>query len=267
MYYFPLITPDMKELPLYIKTIGDTLNETRVELPQGIGNYQLLYTESGSGMLEIGSKRYELQPGNLFVVGADIPHNYYSTKSPWKTIWLTFNGYAVHKIITFEHIVLKVSNAGFLYDFIYGSLDSEKNSSWSRKTSVDLYSFLLEIRDIIKSEANHIEYSPKLRLESVVSYINENLEKSLELQELCDIIDVSKSHLCRLFRQGYNMRPFEFITLVRLQKAKELMLTCPDIKIVELIKRIGYEDESYFCRKFKKYNNMTPNQFRKNGYL
>lgn len=267
MYYFPVITSETANLPLYIKTIGETPDEKRVELPCGISSYQLLYTESGGGILEINNKKYSLRAGDLFIISPNMSHNYYNIQRPWKTIWVTFNGSAVRTIININYMVLKLSDSEFLYDFLYKSLLLTKNTYWNKVTSVYLYEFLLEIQELIKSETHSDSYSPKKKLDQVISFIHNHYEKPIEIQELCDIINVSKTHLCRLFKKAYNMRPFEYITLIRLQKSKELLLTCPDIKISELIKKIGYEDESYFCKKFKEYNNMTPNQFKKYGYL
>jgi len=80
---------------------------------------------------------------------------------------------------------------------------------------------------------------------------------------MAESIDVSPQYLCRLFSNILRMRPFEYLTKFRIQKAKELLLGDCNIQISEVSKKIGYNDLSYFCALFKKFEGITPMEYRK----
>lgn len=57
------------------------------------------------------------------------------------------------------------------------------------------------------------------------------------------------------------MSIWNYLTEVRLEHAKELLKTT-DMKSYEIAFAVGYENPSYFSKIFKKYENMTPNEYR-----
>jgi len=65
-----------------------------------------------------------------------------------------------------------------------------------------------------------------------------------------------------MFKDAYNIRPFEYLTFLRLQKAKELLIKYPDMTISNISTSVGYNSPSYFLLIFKKSENMTPGDFR-----
>ena len=63
-------------------------------------------------------------------------------------------------------------------------------------------------------------------------------------------------------KKAYNMRPFTYITMLRIQKAKDLLISSPNMTIKEIAENVGYSSDSYFCLLFKKQEKLTPNEFR-----
>ncbi|MGO4270323.1 helix-turn-helix domain-containing protein [Paenibacillus sp. TAF58] len=58
-------------------------------------------------------------------------------------------------------------------------------------------------------------------------------------------------------------RPFEYINRFRIQKAKEFLQQFPDMKVKCIDEMVGFESPSYFIKRFKKSEGITPNNFRK----
>jgi YesN/AraC family two-component response regulator len=64
-----------------------------------------------------------------------------------------------------------------------------------------------------------------------------------------------------VFKKYMNLRPFEYLTKKRIQEAKRLLVQT-STPIAKIGKMVGYEDKSYFGYVFKKYEKVTPSEFR-----
>ena len=92
-------------------------------------------------------------------------------------------------------------------------------------------------------------------------YIIENCHRNISLEEVAQTVHLSHFYFSRLFKQekGYNF--VDFITKVRVDRAK-VMLQDPDYTVVQIAAEVGYQDASYFCRVFRHTMDMTPKQYR-----
>ena len=123
-----------------------------------------------------------------------------------------------------------------------------------------LYDFLIEFYRLISAVSGNSVVNPAVI--KAVDYINANYTDEITLEELCETAGVSKQHLCRLFRSALNSRPMEYIAKRRIQAAKEL-LSDTDKTIDEISEETGFCTGSYFCKLFRRYEGMTPSQFRR----
>ncbi|HZG86424.1 response regulator transcription factor [Paenibacillus sp.] len=73
---------------------------------------------------------------------------------------------------------------------------------------------------------------------------------------------VDPSYLSRLFKHETGVKFSEYLLSVRMQRAKELLETCPQLSISDVANAVGYNDSSYFVQLFKKYYGQTPGKFR-----
>lgn len=92
-------------------------------------------------------------------------------------------------------------------------------------------------------------------------YIVANCQHNLSLEEVAQTVHLSPFYFSRLFKKEKGYTFADFVTRVRLHKAKK-MLQNPDYTIVRIAAEVGYQDASYFCRVFRRECGMTPNQFR-----
>ena len=120
---------------------------------------------------------------------------------------------------------------------------------------------------LLKSNINESTYQLKPfiknQLQTVTEYIENHYGICITLEDLSSIINVTPQHLCRLFKQAYNMRPFEYVTRYRLKCAKELLLNSNDYTVKTIAEMVGYNDTSYFCDTFKEYEGCSPLEFKK----
>ena len=96
----------------------------------------------------------------------------------------------------------------------------------------------------------------------VVYYINNNNSQKLTLPDLSNVANYSVGHLSKEFKKEVGMSISDYIQLIRCQKAKELLETT-DAQIADISYIVGYEDNNYFVKVFKKQYGVTPSTYRK----
>lgn len=104
------------------------------------------------------------------------------------------------------------------------------------------------------------EYSKAVR-DSIV-YMEEHYDQNISLEEICTQIAVSKNYFCYLFKRETGMNLWNYLTLIRLNQARQLLETT-DLRSYEIALQVGYDNPSYFSKLFKKQERMTPNEYRK----
>jgi len=95
-------------------------------------------------------------------------------------------------------------------------------------------------------------------------YIQENYARDLSLDEVSRKMDLSPYYFSKLFKEETGSNFVEYVTGLRLQKAKELLLKeeYREYSMKEICAEVGYGDPNYFSRIFKKNVGMTPTEYR-----
>lgn len=100
------------------------------------------------------------------------------------------------------------------------------------------------------------------RILTMLSYIQENFDKKLTLQEIADAGAVSTRECLRCFRMSIRQSPIEYLTQYRIQAATKLLETTR-LSISEIAMRTGWGSSSYFTKTFRELRGKTPNTHRK----
>ncbi|MEK3720621.1 response regulator transcription factor [Paenibacillus sp. FSL H8-0034] len=102
----------------------------------------------------------------------------------------------------------------------------------------------------------------KSSIKKVCDYIDEHYYENFTLARLADMSHMSVSYFSMLFKKTTGQTCINYLNLVRLQKAKELLQE-PDLKIYEIADMVGYTSLPYFNRIFKQIVTITPFEYRK----
>ncbi|MBC8061226.1 MAG: response regulator [Clostridiaceae bacterium] len=94
-------------------------------------------------------------------------------------------------------------------------------------------------------------------------FINENFNKEITLEEVSKEVSVSPHYFSRLFKEETSVNFIEYLTRIRIDKAKEFMKSS-NLNIKEICFEIGYTDPNYFSYIFKKNEKITPSEYIKN---
>lgn len=92
--------------------------------------------------------------------------------------------------------------------------------------------------------------------------IRNNCFSDLTLKTVAESIQMSPAYFSYLFKKETGLNFVDYVTEVKMEKAKELLSRNPELKIYEIADRLGYKDVKYFNRVFKKINSLTPGEYR-----
>jgi two-component system response regulator YesN len=96
---------------------------------------------------------------------------------------------------------------------------------------------------------------------NMLVYITNNYNKELYLKDLAQEFYLNMTYCCDLFRKHLNMTFHEYLTQIRMKKAKELLLS-GEYTVTQISGMVGYIDNYYFSRVFKKYFGVAPKKFK-----
>ncbi|WP_141505799.1 response regulator [Paenibacillus luteus] len=108
----------------------------------------------------------------------------------------------------------------------------------------------------------HESDSGALLFQQIESYISSHLKEALTLGDLMKRFHISSSYLCNLFRNNSGKSFVEYITALRVEKAKSLMLNYPSMLLKDIAEIVGYQDHHYFSRVFKTVVGTTPKEYK-----
>ncbi|MCY9660919.1 response regulator [Paenibacillus chondroitinus] len=117
---------------------------------------------------------------------------------------------------------------------------------------------LLQVSESIEEKRKG---KPKNVIERIHALIEQRYAENLQIGDIAKEVYLSSTYMCLLFKQETGETINEFLTKVRIEKAKEL-LSDPRNKFYEVCFMVGYSDPSYFSKLFKKYVGLTPSAYR-----
>ena len=250
-----------KRLPLYVATVGQVSFQSPIHRPAGIPDYQLLYTVCGSGIVRIREEDHIVKAGQVFILPPFTPHEYRANGNMWVTQWITYGGAASRSCFDMPADI----RDGTDFPEYYRRIRARKGTANMRRdTGGDLYALLLRLMErpgLVEAP----QTTPACDIAAAVQYISEHYTKTIELSTLAEISGVSEGHFCRLFKEYTHMRPVEYITHLRIETAKSLLINHPNLPVSQIANRVGYSGPSYFSSVFRAAEGVTPARYRENN--
>nr|MCR5101787.1 AraC family transcriptional regulator [Butyrivibrio sp.] len=128
------------------------------------------------------------------------------------------------------------------------------------ETLEELYEYVIEhIKHVVIKSGGTTDNDQVI---SVCAYINEHLEDpGLAVSELADYVHLSQAYLSTLFSKKMNMTIVQYIAQTRHEMALKLIQN-PSMKLSDIARKCGYNDQKYFAKVFRKKVGMTPTEYR-----
>lgn len=264
---YPVIG-DEKDLPFYVVGIGIESWQFPIKCAEGYDYPQLFVTREGDGEVIVNGETIKLAANSVFFLPAGCHHEYHAISEAWYLDWICFSGTDVVSLMEkwnlnkFQYYTnTDCERMHRIMNKMYYTLKNDKLYG-NHYASAQLYDLLIEYRKIADNRLSSSYTSQSLAMSDVLQYIEENYSRSIKLSNLAQIAGVTEQHLCRLFKKNFQLRPMEYLAQVRVQHAKEL-LVYTDKSIGQISDETGFQDSSYFSVVFKKYENVTPGEYRK----
>jgi AraC-like DNA-binding protein len=233
-----------------------------------IGEYIIIYCLGGQGWFECQGQHRTITKGEVLIVFPGVPHAYGANKQdPWTIQWAHFNGRLAPDLLALANIFL----------------DQPVVSIGERLSIITLFSDILQqlqagfslhyliyaaacLRQILSEIALLTAYSPPtdtkdLNAKKIISFMRNNLTESCTLDDFAGEACISRSHFARKFREKTGYSPIDYFIRLKIQKACELLETT-DLKVGEISRSLGYRDQFYFSRIFKKIMETSPKAYR-----
>jgi AraC family transcriptional regulator len=97
----------------------------------------------------------------------------------------------------------------------------------------------------------------------VIRYIEQTIDKEFSLEDLASVACFSPFHFQRVFKAVMGESPKQYIKRLRLEEAARILTFQPELNILEVALRVGFQSLEAFSRAFKDYYTISPNNYRK----
>lgn len=152
--------------------------------------------------------------------------------------------------------------------FKVGTEISEKVHSYINCTvSIEqkkIFKDILGVKDTYKALTHDINkkrnYKPVVLL--AIKYIDANyFLNHLSLDSVAENLNLSSSYLSKLLKQETGLSFIDYLTSVRIKRSIDIM-SDPTVKIYQIAELVGYNNQHYFCKAFKKITGCSPKEYR-----
>lgn len=231
-----------------------------------------VYIIKGQGQMEFGMKCLCLNRQQGFYAFPDSDLIMRNTGSAdMEIIWLAFSGYLVENYLNRAGISRNAPVFTDRDEFIGTQMKQIFAASrrfpnrYCRMMSMQysIFSHLLDLNpddsgNIYSDDQNHFAVE-------AANYIENHFADNISVHTISAALGITSRQLYTVFRKEIGVSPRKYLILYRIEKACQRLKTC-DLPISGIAESVGYANQFYFAREFKKLTGMTPSGYRKSPH-
>lgn len=153
-------------------------------------------------------------------------------------------------------------NGGELNGFVEDMLRFRKENMLENE-----YVFFYALGTLLRHYVPHSGEVLPRPLRQACRLLSSDPAQDISIDEISHKTGVSKSHLFTLFRNHLNSSPYSYLLNKRIELARELLITRPDMPIKQISESCGFKTLEIFYRRFRQYTGTTPAAYRANNTL
>ncbi len=243
--------------------------------------WEICYVKEGEISLTVKGKDITISKDQLFIIPPNYTHCYKDKLQKSKAFVICFESvsdvlkslsrvlfdltfdqiYCLDKIILENEKTFKMDDSDLL--------EIIQNPIFGGKQAIILqleYLLILLARENFNHNSNKIillneETFYEEFINLVISFLKENLNKKLYLNEICEKLHCSRSFLCRVFKEQTGQTTIAYFNNLKACEAKNMLIDT-DMSILEISSALGFNEVKYFDFFFKKNIGLTPTDFR-----
>lgn len=243
--------------------------------------YEIVFVRKGSGKLHIGEHLKNYEEGELVFIGPDLPH--------------TGFGYGV--IGEHEEIVVQLRKDFLGEEFMQkpellhirelferakqglsfqGKARKIVSAKLQKMLSLSHFERLVELLNILHTLATTTEFSvlntadkrfdfnhkDEDRINRVYEYVEQNYQKSIDIQAVADLANLTVPSFCRYFKKITHITYTDFVNEYRINQACRLLFE--NKPIADICFEVGFNNISHFNKTFKQLKGVSPREYKAN---
>lgn len=237
-----------------------------------------MYIHSGTGSLVCRENIFPIKEGALIFIAAG---TYHYTMPDIADVY--DRSKLIVSVEKFNKIVSLLGDNSILESIynkavVYGEIDENDREAvdsifedWSQKEDKNdqeliFLSGLFELMYFLNSATVDSTFAVENAMNCAIKYINENIARDIDIDDICSAVNMSKYYFCRQFKAHTGLTVMKYILKTRITLAKNEMKTT-NLCITEISEKYGFSSVSYFCRVFKETEGDTPLHYKKKNHI
>ena len=242
--------------------------------------YEIVCVFEGSGRRHVGNHLSNYDGGDLVLIGSNLPHGGfgYGAVGTHEEVVLQFRedflgeGFLSKPEMNNIRKLFELSKQGIFFDKRVKEKLTEK---FRNLLQIQPFERMIELLNILQFLANSTEYQllnaadirynfsikDQERLRKVYVFVEENFTKTIDIQDVSDICNLTVPAFCNYFKKNLNQTFTDFVNEYRINQACKMLLEGEGI--VDICFRCGFNNISYFGRVFKQIKGTNPSEFRR----
>lgn len=243
---------------------------------------EIIAIEYGEVGITIGDKQYVGKQGDVFFVEAEQLHEirggvdggFHAYVYPMDFLQFARIDTAQNEILapySDGELVVKTElrNDHYINSKVKGTLDDilqacvEHKNGYQLKVKAGILYILSLVagEGLMSARQDKIDYKNQT-LRQIIAYLEENYMMPLSLNDVSSNFGLSPQYFCTFFKENTGRTLTQHINFLRTEQAAMLLRTT-DLTVSEIAMRVGFENFSYFIRKFSSFYGLTPTAYRK----
>ncbi|MBE5911701.1 AraC family transcriptional regulator [Pseudobutyrivibrio sp.] len=240
------------------------------------------YCYWGSGRLIIDEATVNYKGGIITLIPENIPHDTKSDEGgvcKWEYLFIDIDNFIkkemqFHRLIP-EEVIKRINSQGYvihwsknkqLTNIVRSIIEEYREQKPYYKQAVKGYlrAFVAEMLRLNENLTTSLTLEEKRLngyIERSVNYFAEHFAEDVKMSDVAYECGLSESHFRRIFEETMSMKPLDYLNMVRIDNACELIKN-KDYGMEEVGYRVGYQTPSTFNRNFKKLTGKTPYQWK-----
>lgn len=258
------------QLPFIFRTNRLNLAKKRRDVPNWHENIEILLITEGRGSVLYDTQQLSVEEGDIVVVNSNSVHCLYTEESVLSYHYLIvdrsfcvanhFDPGSIRFDMHFRDEEIERLMRGLEKEYASQS-NSPFHVQMIRALVLQIMATVCRNHGVIE-ESSHLDSHLLTCIKQSIGYIHSQIERDISLDEVAEFVGLSKFYFAREFRRITGNTFVSYINLVRCERAKK-MLAENRMHVGEIARACGFENQSYFTRRFRSYTGMLPSDYRK----
>lgn len=230
--------------------------------------HELILCLKGQGWVQIAGRRHEVAPGDLVWVNCHHPHAYGAhPQDPWELYWVRIEGRSLDRLAELLEArsmpVLSgfdVTKAAGHFERSFQFLEGNRPCD-AANVNAAIAAIISKAFDARLSDPDLIRPDLPMPVQKALEKMRLYFHKPIRVVELAQLAGMSESHFSRQFKSAIGTSPIDWLRRERINQAKRRLIESDD-PVKEIARQVGYADQFFFSKDFKRMTKLTPTQFR-----